>query len=125
MANVNVVQGSPVTLNRPVILTDSASLQNSGSPNVNYVCGLTADALMAVNTEEETIVSEIVTGLENLVVRLQGEYAYNVGLKGYKWDVSNGGANPTDANVGVGTNWDLVAADHKDTAGFVIQTRSA
>jgi hypothetical protein len=60
------------------------------------------------NSEEQEIVVQDVTGLENLVVRFQGEYAYNVGLKGFQWDVTNGGANPTSTNVGLGTNWDTI-----------------
>ena len=69
------------------------------------------------------MVLDEVTGLENLVVRLQGEFAYNLGVKGFKWDTANGGANPSDAAVGTGTNWDAAVSSYKDYAGIVIQSR--
>lgn len=115
-----VVQGaSPVTLNRPIIVTDSDALTDG----TNYfTLGLTQQAIVLENSETERTVLDEVTGLENLVIRLQGEYAYNAGVKGFKWDVANGGANPNDAALGTGTNWDAAKGSHKDFAGVVIQT---
>ena len=78
---------------------------------------------MVENTETERVVLDEVTGLENLVVRLQGEYAYNAGVKGFKWDIGNGQANPNDTALGLGTNWDLAMASVKDVAGVVVQSR--
>lgn len=117
---------SPATLNKPVLITDSSALVvTSGSPAVDdyFTLGLTAGALTLTDSEEETIYSEIVTGLENLVVRMQGEYAYNVRMKGYTWDVTNGGVNPTDTALGTGSNWDATRTDLKNGPGVVIQSR--
>ncbi|MNE45483.1 hypothetical protein D3C80_1397680 [compost metagenome] len=85
--------------------------------------GLTVDGLKVENTEEEELVIENVTGKENLITRLQGEFAYNMGVKGFKWDIGNGGANPNDATLGTGSNWDAVRGSHKDFAGVIIQSR--
>lgn len=126
VSNFNVATAQPVTLNRPVIITDSESLRVDGSPTGDYdyyTLGLVPNGIMIENSEEEMIHAEIVTGLENLVVRLQGEFAYNLGLKGFKWDVANGGANPTDATVATGSNWDTAATSYKDFAGVVIQSK--
>jgi hypothetical protein len=57
-----------------------------------------------------------VTGIENIARRWQAEYAYNVEVKGFKWDVGVG-VNPTDANLGASSSWDQVASDDKQTAG--------
>ena len=54
-------------------------------------------------SEEETITSQMVTGLEQLIMRIQGEYTFNVGRKGFKRDITNGGANPTDTALGTTT----------------------
>ncbi len=119
------VQGaSPLTLNRPVIVTDSAALvDTTASPSDNYyTLGLTQNGLIVENSEEETMATDLVTGLDNLVVRLQGEYAYNLGVKGFKWDTANGGVNPTDATVSTGTNWDTAFTSYKDWAGIIIQS---
>jgi hypothetical protein len=126
LSNFNVATGTPVTLNRPVIITDSPALMvTSGSPAVTdyFTLGLTANAIEVEDSESTTVVREIVTGLENLVVRMQGEYAYNLKLKGFTWDASNGGANPTDTAIGTASNWDPVMNSFKDFAGVVIKSR--
>ena len=97
VSNFNVAQGSPLSLGRPIIVTDSSALTgNVNSPDVTdyFTLGLTADAVLVENSEEQEVIVQDVTGLENLAVRIQGEYAYNLSLKGFKWDVANGGANP-------------------------------
>lgn len=128
IAGVVVREGSPVTLNRPVIVTDSPALAlvsgPSSAPITDYLTlGLVENAVVLEDSEEEMIHADIITGLENLVVRLQGEFAFNAGVKGFKWNVGVGGANPTDATLGTGTNWTKVLADPKDLAGIVVQSR--
>ncbi|MGH9339528.1 MAG: major capsid protein, partial [Acidobacteriota bacterium] len=59
----------------------------------------------------------------NLVMRIQGEYAYNLRLRGFAWDVTNGGANPTDSALGTSTNWDKAATADKSLAGIRIKTQ--
>jgi len=125
VSNFAIAQASPVTLNRPVVVTDSTSLiAQLNSPDVNdyYTLGLVADAIVVENSEEEEIVVQDVTGLETLVVRYQGEYAYNLGVKGFKWDVANGGANPLAATLATGSNWDTAFTSVKDRAGVTIMT---
>jgi hypothetical protein len=128
VSGVVVQQAAPATLNRPVIVTDSDALLVAGGSGsgayTDYHClGLTANAVVVENSEQERMVLDEVTGLENLVVRMQGEFAYNLGVKGFKWDTSNGGANPSDSSVGTGSNWDPAVTSYKDYAGVVIQTR--
>lgn len=125
VSSFNVANGSPLSLGRPIIVSDSASLiANLNSPDVNdyYTLGLVADAAVVENTEEEEIVVQDVTGLDTLAVRYQGEFAYNLGLRGFKWDVSNGGANPLASAITTGSNWDVAYTDVKDRSGVVIVT---
>lgn len=125
VSNFNVANGSPLSLGKPIIVTDSASLIiNPTSPDLNqYITlGLVEDAAVVENSEEEEIVVQDVTGLETLVVRYQGEFAYNLGLKGFQWDSTNGGSNPSAAAVATGSNWDAAFADMKDRAGVAIMT---
>lgn len=132
-ANGDIVSGTvvqsatPATLNRPVIVTDSDALKvaggsGSGAYTDYHILGLTAGGVVVENTETERVVLDEVTGLENLVIRLQGEYAYNLGVKGYKYDTTVG-ANPSDANLGTSTTWDKAVTDSKDVAGIIIQCR--
>lgn len=129
IAGVVVQGGSPATFGRPVIITDSSALivdegTSSVPDNVYHTLGLVAGAGAIENSEEEKIVHDIVTGKNNLIARLQGEYAYNLGVKGFQWKVASG-ANPNDTAVGTGSNWTKVATDKKDLAGICIKTRVA
>ena len=119
ISNFNIANAQPVTLNRPVLISDSASLVNGG---VYTTLGLTENAVILEDSEDESLMGDLITGKDNLVVRLQGEFAYNVGVKGTAWDVANGGVNPDDTALGTGTNWDSVMDDVKDLAGVAIQT---
>ena len=124
VSNFNVATASPVTLNRPVLVTDSASLIDSSVSPTQYVTlGLVGDAVVAEDSEEELMYTDVITGKENIVTRLQGEYAYNIGCKGVKWDVANGGVNPNDAALGTGTNWDSVMDNIKDLPGIAIRSQ--
>jgi hypothetical protein len=106
-------------LNRPVLISDSASLESSG---IFTTLGLTESACVLEDSEEETLMGDLITGKDNLVVRLQGEFAYNIGLRGIAWDVANGGVNPDDTALGTGSNWDSVMDNVKDLPGIAIQT---
>jgi hypothetical protein len=123
VSNFNVQTGTPITLNRPVLVTDSDSLKvtvASPASTTYYTLGLTASGVLCEVSETGDIVIDDVTGNENILTRLQGEFAYNTGLKGFKWDVSNGGANPNDTALGTGSNWDKAASYDKALAGIVV-----
>ena len=122
IGSISIMGGTTPTLGRPVIITDATDLIITGTPDA-YVClGLVAGGGVVMESEERTLVSETVTGLENLVGRIQGEMAYSLLLKGYQWDATNGGANPAAAAVATGSNWDKIAADDKSTAGIMVKT---
>lgn len=126
VAGAAVASATPITLNRPVLVVDSPALAvTSGSPAVTdyFTLGLVPGAINVEDSETTTIVRDEVTGLEQLVIRLQGEFAYNVGVKGFKWDIANGGANPNDTALGTGTNWDAAMSSYKDFAGVILQSR--
>lgn len=108
-------------LGRPIVITDSASLINTATiPDQYFVLGLTEGAVNVVESSPYDSLVDEVSGLEQIVLRQQAEYGYNLGVKGFKWDVANGGANPTDGAVATATNWDKIAADDKSLAGVVL-----
>jgi hypothetical protein len=123
VAGVTIYQGNVATFNRPVIVTDSAPLLVSGSPNTYPILGLTEGGVVVTESEQQEIVSQLVTGMENLVYRIQGEFAFNLNVEGFQWDVTNGGANPSDAALGTGTNWDPVVSSYKDYAGIYLKVQ--
>lgn len=112
-------------LGRPILVTDSASLiATADTPDSYFVLGLTAGAVDVNESEGINQIVDNVSGLEQIVIRAQAEYAYNLGIKGFKWDVANGGANPTSGTLGTASNWDKVATSDKDLAGVVLKCQA-
>ena len=112
-------------IGRPFIITDSDSLiATADTPDSYYVLGLTAGGIQAMFTEDQYITSQEQLGNEQIETMLQGEYAFNVGLKGFKWDVGNGGANPDSTAIGTGSNWDKAVTADKDLAGVVLKSQA-
>lgn len=125
VAGLTITEGSVKSLGRPIIYTDSSALTDAnGSAIDTYnVLGLTAGALALIESEKEIMEAQTISGYEQLFYRIQGEHGFNVGVKGFAYDVSNGGANPNDATIGTTTNWDQVAASIKDCAGVRIKVQ--
>jgi hypothetical protein len=114
-------KGTPSTLGLPYVMTDEAQLKAS---SLYYTLGLVPGAIMVKEGQNEVApFGTIITGLDSLVLRVQGEYEYSMAIKGFKYDITNGGRNPADATVGTGTNWDQVATSIKDLAGIAIKTQ--
>ena len=116
-----VATGTTATLGRPAFVTDAAGLTmlaiSDGTTSSTSILGLTKNALEIAETEAREIFSETVGGKENLVLRVQGESDVLVGVKGYSYA---GTTNPTDAVLGLSTNWTQSATDVKSTAGVLI-----
>jgi ABC-type Fe3+-hydroxamate transport system substrate-binding protein len=114
-ANVQVVD----ILGRPVIVTDAPALYVAGTPNKLRVLGL-ADGAATVYDGGD-VISNIQTnnGQTRIETTMQVDYTFGVALKGYTWDLVNGGKSPTDAELATGTNWDKVATSIKHTAGVM------
>lgn len=126
IANAILVGGSAATFGRSVLVTDSSALYvttGTGTAAVTqyFVLGLTEGAIDVEITAGEKFIRDTVSGGEQIVERFQGEYAYNLGLKGFKWDTASGGANPSASAVATGTNWDKVLTEDKNLAGVVIE----
>lgn len=112
---INVVD----ILGKAVIVTDAPALRETGSGADVKVLGLVSDA--AVVHDAGDLVSNIETtnGKLRIETTMQVDYSFGLGLKGYAWDVTNGGKSPTDAEIATGSNWDKVATSIKHTAGVL------
>ena len=117
VANIAIINGSIFSLGRPIVVTDSSALIVAGSPNNFVTLGLVENGVIVRMSEEQEIATELVTGLENLTFRIQGEYAITVGCKGFRFATT---VNPTDAQLATSSNWTKVAASHKSLAGIRI-----
>lgn len=119
VADVAIYEGTTATLGRQVLVTDSPALiqydDDDSELVVGYkVVGLVEGALEITESEDRTIHSELVTGKESLLMRLQGEMAHSVGVKGFAY---GGPTGPTDAELGDTANWTRAVTTIKNGPG--------
>jgi small ligand-binding sensory domain FIST len=123
VANVTIYSGGIGSFGLPVIVTDSDNLvvADAGGVGIDgyYSMFLTEDAATLTESEQPLIREQDVLKLEQITKVIQGEHAFNLGLKGFTWDETNGGPSPTDAALTTGTNWDKKYADDKSLGGSI------
>ncbi|WP_460163665.1 major capsid protein [Pseudomonas sp. S2_F03] len=114
--NVRVVD----ILGKTSIVTDAPALMQAGTPNKEIILSLAAGAALVHDSRD--IISNVQTtnGQTRIETTIQVDYSFGMGLKGYTWDVANGGKSPTSAALATGTNWDKTATSIKDTAGVAL-----
>lgn len=116
-----IYEGTAGTMGKPVIVTDSPFLTYLDDTDVRYrTFGLQANALSIIESEGsmETPYTDIVTGGENIKIRIQGEHAYNTRVRGYSY--TDADANPANTDLSDDENWTKVSTDDKSTAGILI-----
>ena len=119
VSGINIRKGAPTT-DLPFIYTDSPALLNATTtPDQYKTLGLVAGAIKITQSEPDTVFADTISGNESLLGRFQAEYAYSIEINGSKWDVANGGANPTDATLGTSTNWDKAGSTSVKTGAGV------
>lgn len=116
---VNVVSDA---FGRVFCVTDCPQLVTAGTPNVYNTLGLTSGAAAVNMNDDYDSNVETTNGDENIKRTMQAEWSYNVGVKGFSWDKTNGGKAPTDAALFTATNWDRYATSDKDLAGVLVKT---
>lgn len=111
---------------RLFIMTDSDSLINTTPvPDQYHILGLTSGAIIIEQNNDFRSNLQTTNGDENLLTTFQSQWTYNVGIKGYKWDITNGGHSPTDAALGTATNWDANVTSVKDGPGVIVDVIAA
>lgn len=122
-----IYEGTAGTLGRPVVVTDSPYLVEADGVSTGVdkyrTFGLTANALSVIESEGGimTPVTDLITGEENLAMRIQGEHAYNTRVRGYSYTDTN--ANPANTALSNTANWTQVATSDKSTAGILINSQ--
>lgn len=115
-ANVQIVD----ILGRRVVVTDAPALREaSTTANDAKVLSLASGAATVYDGSDLITNIETSNGKERIETTMQADYTFGLALKGYAWDVTNGGKSPTDAELATGSNWDKVATSNKHTAGVI------
>ena len=106
------------------VVTDSAALLNtSPDPDEYHSLGLVPGGIVVDQNNDFDDNYETKNGDENIVRTYQAEWSYNLGVKGFAWDKTNGGKSPTDAALATATNWDQYATSIKDCAGVIVDSQ--
>lgn len=123
VGNVALYGASPATLGRPCVVIDDSALVLDETVDKYFTLGLTAGAAeLRSDTQLADLLVERIGGKENIRNRIQGERDWFLKLKGFAWDVANGGANPSNAALATATNWDASSTSAKDRAGVCIKS---
>ena len=115
--NVRVVD----ILGRRVVVTDAPALRESPATTANdaKILSLVAGGVTVYDGSDLVTNIDQRNGKLRIETTFQADYSFGVALKGYQWDVSNGGKSPTDVEIATGSNWDKVATSIKHTAGVL------
>lgn len=106
-------------LGRVIVVTDAPALRETGTGADAKILGLVTDAVLVHDAGDLITNVETNNGKARIETTFQADYTYGVGLKGYAWDVGNGGKSPTDVELATGSNWDKIATSIKHTAGVL------
>lgn len=109
-------------LGRRYVVSDIPSLVTG---SVYNTLGLTPSAAIVQVGGLYDMVTAEKTGGENILRQMQGEYDFNVSVKGYSWVGQKTGQSPTDAELAAADSWQKVATSNKDTAGVMLKAKSA
>ena len=104
------------------VMSDIPALFIAGTPNDYISLGLVPGAAMIMRNNDFIQNIETKNGNENILRTYQAEWSYNLGVKGFSWDKSNGGKSPNNAALSLGTNWDQTVTSIKDLPGVVVRT---
>ena len=104
-------------LGKIFVVSDIPALYVTGAPNKYKVLSLVANGIIVDNSSDILTNLETSNGKERIETTWQADYTFGVKLKGFAWDIANGGASPDDAALFTGTNWDKAVAEDKHLAG--------
>lgn len=104
-------------LGKRYVISDIPALYEAGTPNKTKVLSVVANGIIVDNASD--IISNIDTSNGNTRIQTtwQADYSFGLKLKGYSWDVANGGKSPLDAELFTATNWDKAVDENKHTLG--------
>lgn len=106
-------------LGKATIVTDAPAFQEAGVPNKAKALSLVNGGIVISDAGSLVTNIEQSNGKQRIETTMQADYDFGVGVKGFAWDLTNGGKSPTDAELATGTNWDQYVTSIKDTAGVL------
>jgi len=107
----------------PFVVSDAPALSYVSSGTKYHTLGLVPGAVVVDQNNDFVDNIQTINGAENIKRTYQAEWSYNVGVKGFQWDKTNGGKSPNDAALATSTNWDKYATSFKDLCGVMLNSQ--
>ncbi len=104
-------------LGKLFVVSDIPALEVAGTPNKTKVLSVVAGGIIVDNASDILTNMDTSNGQRRIETTWQADYSFGIKLKGYAWDIANGGSSPDDAALFTGTNWDIKMSDVKHTLG--------
>lgn len=104
-------------LGKRYVVSDIPALYVAGTPNKSYVLSVVANGIIVDNASDIIANMETNNGNTRIETTWQADYTFGLKLKGYSWDITNGGKSPTDAELATASNWDKAVTENKHTLG--------
>lgn len=104
-------------LGKRYVVSDIPALYVAGTPNKSKVLSVVANGIVVDNTSDIITNMQTNNGNTRIQTTWQADYTFGLKLKGYSWDVTNGGKSPTDAELATASNWDKAVTEDKHTLG--------
>lgn len=118
--NVNVSQDG---FGRVFVISDSPALIDTvPAPDEYLTLGLTPGAIVVERNPDFTANIDTRNEFENIRRTYQSEWSYNLGVKGFAWNKTSGGASPSNSALASSANWTRYATSDKDLGGVVLRT---
>lgn len=108
-----------VMADQPALMTAAVTGQNA-APAKFHTLGLVPGAVDIAQNDDFFDNWSTTNGNENIHRTYQSEWSYNVGVKGFAWDKTNGGHAPSDAALSTAASWDQVCTSLKDGPGVIM-----
>ncbi len=102
----------------PLVMTDSSNLVAS---SVYSILGPVAGGIVLEQNNDFFANIQTNNGDENITRTYQAEWSFQMALKGFAWDKTNGGPSPTTAALLTAGNWDKYVTSFKDLAGVILK----
>lgn len=112
-SNVTVVS----ILGKIMVVSDIPALYVAGVPNKTKVLSVVSGGVIVDNSSDIITNMETTNGNKRIDTTWQADYTFGLKLKGYAWDIANGGSSPEDADLFTGTNWDIAVTSNKHSLG--------
>jgi hypothetical protein len=112
-SNVTVIS----ILGKILVVSDIPALYVAGTPNRTKVLSISAGGIIVSNSSDIITNMETKNGQKRIETTWQADYTFGLQLKGYAWDVTNGGSSPEDSELFTGSNWDIAVTSTKHSLG--------